>query len=167
MRASGFTGKIVFLTASKDYGVESYQVKAYFYLLKPVNTQDVAKLLNEIKNSAQAEDTAEIKIETRNLTRFVHFYEISFVEVKNKNVYIRLLDGNEIVIFTSLGEILPQLMEDGRFAQCHRSYVVNIDAVTQIHGKEITLRCGGKVPVSRSYKEFNKQYFMRVFGEGK
>ncbi|MCL2184980.1 MAG: LytTR family DNA-binding domain-containing protein [Treponema sp.] len=162
MRAEGFGGKIVFLTTSKDYGVESYQVKAYFYLLKPINTKDVVRLLNEIKNTSPIEDNAGIKIETRNLTRFVYFYEISFVEVINKNVYFRLLDGSEIVIFASLGDILPQLTSDGRFAQCHRSYVVNIDAVTQIRGKEIILRCGRKVPISRSYKEFSDQYYMRV-----
>jgi len=162
MRAEGFNGKIVFLTTSKDYGVESYQVKAYFYLLKPVNTEDVIRLLNEIKNASQNEDTSGIKIETRNITRFVYFYEISFVEVINKNVYFRLLDGSEIVIFASLSELLPQLAADGRFAQCHRSFVVNLDAITQIHGKEVFLRCGRKVPISRSYKEFDNQYFMRV-----
>jgi len=171
MRAGGFNGKIVFLTASRDYGVESYQVKAYSYLLKPVKEDDVNKLLNEIINDASDDDAAQLKqragmkIETRNMTRFVYFCEISFVEVINKNVYFRLLDGSEVVIFASLGDVLPQLTADGRFAQCHRSYVVNIDAVAQIHGKEIILRCGRKVPISRSYKEFNDQYFMRVMGK--
>jgi len=164
MRNAGFTGKIVFLTTSKDYGVESYQVKAYFYLLKPFNTEVVLKLLNEIKNDESVKDTAGIKIETKNVARFIHFYEISFVEVINKNVYFRLLDGSEVVIFASLSDILPQLNADGRFAQCHRSYVVNIDAVTQIRGKEITLRCGRKVTISRSYKDFSDLYFKRGMG---
>ena len=165
MRMSGFNGKIVFLTTSNDYGVESYQVNAYFYLLKPVTAEGIARLLDEIQNTSAARDTAGIKIETRNITRFVYFHEISFVEVINKNVYFRLQDGGEIVIFASLSEILPKLAADGRFAQCHRSFVVNIDAVTQIRGKEIILRCGRKLPISRSYKEFNDLYFMRVMGK--
>jgi len=45
----------------KRYLVESYQVKAYFYLLKPVNAQDAVKLLNEIKNNELDKDTAGIK----------------------------------------------------------------------------------------------------------
>ena len=173
MRKAGFSGKIVFLTNSRDYGAESYQVKAYSYLLKPIKTEDVLKLLNQIANSASVEDTAQlkkrtgIKIETRNMTRFVHFYEISFAEVINKNVYFRLLDGSEIVIFTSLNDVLPQLTADGRFAQCHRSYVVNMDAIAQIHGKEIILKCGRKVPISRSYNDFNSKYFTHTFGEEK
>jgi len=165
MRAEGFGGKIIFLTASKEYGVESYQVKAFFYLLKPVNEEDVARLLNEIKNKLIFEDTAGIKIETRNMTRFVYFHEISFVEVINKNVYFRLLDKSEIVIFTSLNEVLPLLTSDERFAQCHRSYVVNLDAVSQISGNEIFLQCGRKAPISKSFKEFGDLYFRRVMGK--
>jgi len=173
MRAANFYGKIVFLTASREYGVESYQVKAYSYLIKPVNTEDVTKLLNEIKNNSSIEDAplpeqrAGMKVETRNMTRFVHFYEISFVEVINKNVYFRLMDGSEIVIFASLSDVLPQLMADGRFAQCHRSFVVNMDAITQIRGKEIFLRCGKKAPISRNHKEFSQLYFKRIFAGDK
>jgi len=191
MRAAGFNGKIIFLTASGDYGVESYQVKAYFYLLKPVNTEDISKLLREIINDTQNEDVsllehhallkkrtllkrqaqikqrAGIKIETRNMTRFVYFNQISFVEVINKNVYFRLMDRSEIVIFASLNDVLPQLMADRRFAQCHRSFVVNMDAIAQIQGKEILLRCGRKAPISRGFNDFNGQYFDRVFSEDK
>jgi len=171
MRAAGFDGKIVFLTSSKDYGVESYQVNAYYYLLKPVNAKHVAKLLKEINNIESNKDTlmrtqqrAGMKIETRNMTRFVYFYEISFVEVINRNVYFHLLDGSEIVLFATLSEILPQLIADGRFAQCHRSYVVNMDTISQIRGNEIFLQCGGKTPISKSYKEFSDLYFKRVMG---
>jgi len=158
MRAAGFKGKIVFLTTSKEYGVESYQVKAYSYLLKPIKAADVVKLFNEMKKNPAAADTAGIKIETRNITRFIYFYEISFVEVINKNVYFRLLDGNEIVIFASLSELLPQLTADERFAQSHRSYVVNMDSVSQIQGKEIIFKCGRKAPISRSFKSFCDLY---------
>jgi len=168
MRTANFNGKIVFLTTSKEYGVESYQVKAYSYLLKPVNTNEVARLLHEINNgtyedTAQLKQRAGIKIETRNMTKFIYFYEISFVEVINKNVYFRLFDGSDVVLFASLNDFLPQLMEDGRFAQCHRSFVVNMDAITQIRGKEIIFRCGRRAPISRNHKEFSKMYFMRIF----
>jgi len=164
MRSAGFNNKIIFLTTSNDYGAESYQVKAYFYLLKPVKTEEVARLLNEIKSGAPDGDSAGIKIVTRKVTEFLYFKDISFVEVINKNVYFRLLDGGEIVIFASLGDVLPQLTADGRFAQCHRSFVVNLDAITQIHGKEIMLRCGRKVSISRSYKGFCDLYFKHGMG---
>ena len=171
LRNANFNGKIVFLTTSKDYGVESYLVKAYFYLLKPVKKEDVERLLNEIQNDSHI-DVAQlkqrgIKVGTRNMTRIIYFYEISFVEVINKNVYFRLLDGSDIAIFASLGEILPQLTADERFAQCHRSFVVNMDAITQIKGKEIYLQCGRNIIISRNYKEFSNLYLKYIFAGDK
>ncbi|MCL1911997.1 MAG: LytTR family DNA-binding domain-containing protein, partial [Leptospirales bacterium] len=166
LRAANFNGKIIFLTTSNEYGSESYQVKAYSYLLKPINVPDVAGLLSEIINSPP-DDTqkrqAGIKIEARNMTRFVYFHEISYVEVIDKNVYFRLLDGNKIMIYASLKDILPQLMADDRFSQCHRSFVVNMDAIKQIQGKEIIFKCGRKAPISKNYSDFNKHYSKWIF----
>ena len=172
MRDANFKGKIVFLTSSNDYGVESYQVKAYFYLLKPVSKEDIKRLLDEIKYAPPADNSLKrqsqlkqggIKVETRNMTRLITFNEISYVEVINKNVFFRLLDGSDIVIFASLSELMPQLIADGRFAQCHRSFVVNMDAIMQISGKEIFLQCGRKTFISRGYKEFSNQYLKHIF----
>jgi len=160
-----FSGKIVLLSNSKDYGIESYQVKAFSYLLKPFNKKNIENVLHEILEVKKNEDKAGLPVTTRNMTKFLFFHEISFVEVMRNNVYFHLLNGEDIVITAALSDVLPQLTADGRFAQCHRSYVVNMDAIMQINGKEVYLRCGRKTPISRSYKEFNDQYFMRVMGK--
>ena len=165
MRDVNYNGKIVFLSTSNDYGIESYQVKAYSYLLKPINASDTEKILNEIKNLSYHEDTAGIKLSTRNLVKFLYFHEISFIEVIGHKVFFRLLNGTELALNVTFSEILPQLLADSRFAQCHRSYVVNMDAVSQISGREIYLKCGIKVPLSRAYKDLIRQYFIHVFGE--
>ena len=167
MRSANYNGKIVFLSTSSDYGIESYQVKAYSYLLKPVKTGEVLRILQEIKNLSYTEDTAGIKLSARNMSKFLYFHEIAFIEVSGHTVYFRLLDGTELALNVAFNTILPQLLADGRFAQCHRSYVVNMDAVSQINGREIILRCGRKAPLSRSYKEFNGKYFMHIFGDEK
>ncbi|MCL2208878.1 MAG: LytTR family DNA-binding domain-containing protein [Treponema sp.] len=165
LRDAKFSGKIIFLTTTKEYGVESYQVKAYSYLLKPAEAVQIADILNEIKNLSDIEDNCGISITTRNLIRFLYFREISLVEVIKHNVFFRLLDGKDIEVYTTLNEIMPKLMDDSRFAQCHRSFVINMDAISKIHGKEIFLRCGRKAPISRSYKEFGDRYFMRIMGK--
>ena len=155
---------IVFLTASNDYAAEAFEVGAFFYLLKPPDKRKVIKILNDIDAKKKSVDTAGIPVITRNTSRFLLFREISFIEVIQNKVYFRLLDGSETVLHSTFGEVLPQVMADGRFAQCHRSYVVNIDAITQIRSKEIILRCGRKVPIARSYKGFSDLYFKRGMG---
>jgi len=164
LRKANYSGEIVFLSTSNDYAAEAFEVGAFFYLVKPPNAQKVAKVLNDIAESKKSADTAGIPISTSKITEFLRFREISFIEVINNKVYFRLLDGREIVLYCTLNEVLPQLLADERFAQCHRSYVVNMDAITQIHGKEIIFKCGRKAPVSRSYKEFNDFYLRRGMG---
>jgi two-component SAPR family response regulator len=45
LRAQGFEGPIVFLSSSKEYGPESYEVNAAGYLEKPVTADKISILL--------------------------------------------------------------------------------------------------------------------------
>ena len=161
---ANYNGKIIFLTTSKDYGPESYQVKAFSYLLKPYTKKDIENILHEIQEIKKSEDKAGLPVTTRNMSKFLFFHEISYIEVMRNIVYFHLLNGEDIGITATLKEVLPQL--DGRFTQCHRSFMVNLDAITQVHGKEIILKCGSKLPIARNNRDFNEKYFRRLFGEG-
>ena len=163
MRKAHYTGEIVFLTTTKEYAVDSYDVKARSYLLKPPNAVKVAQILHEIEDMQKSADTAGIPIMTRTMKRFLYFHEISFVEVMGKKVYFRLLDGSDVEITAALNEILPKFIEDSRFIQCHRSYVVNMNAVSRIQGKEVFFRCGRKAPITHNNTDFDKQYTKWLF----
>ena len=54
LRQDGYTGFIVFLSASKDYGPESYKVKAFNYLLKPISISDIREILRELSDAQSA-----------------------------------------------------------------------------------------------------------------
>lgn len=45
--------KIVFLTSSPEFAVESYQVKAHNYILKPVSKEKLYHMLDELINEEQ------------------------------------------------------------------------------------------------------------------
>jgi DNA-binding LytR/AlgR family response regulator len=165
MREAGFTGEIVFLTSTNEYASESYTVNAFSYLLKPPKMVNVAQVLAKIQKKRESADTAGIPIASKSLKRFLLFREISHVEVLRNDVHFRLLDGSEIAVRAPLSEFLPKLMEDRRFTQCHRSFVLNMDAVASINGMEVLMRCGRKVPVSKKYTEFANHYFNWAFGK--
>jgi DNA-binding LytR/AlgR family response regulator len=164
LREEKYKGEIVFLTATNEYASESYEVRAHSYLIKPPNAHSIAQILHEIENVQKSADTAGIPIVTRTMTRFLFFHEISYVEVIGKKVYFHLLDGSDIEITATLSEVLPIFLVDKRFAQCHRSYIINMNAISYIQDKEIFFRCGKKAPVSKNYAEFDKQYIKWVFG---
>ena len=167
LRAEKYQGEIVFLTTTNEHAAESYQVGAYDYLLKPPNAHNIAKILRGITDAQKATDTAGIPIETRTLTRFLFFHEISHVEVMGKKVYFYLINDGCIEINATFSDLLPIFLADRRFAQCHRSYLINMDAVSYIQGRDVFFRDGKKAPISRNYAEFDNQYIKWVFSKEK
>ena len=163
LRRDQYSGEIVFCTTTNEYASESYEVEAFSYLLKPPNALSVAGILREIEGIRKKADTAGIHIQTRNLIRFLLFHEISYVEVIGRKIYFRLLGGGEIAVNATFGEIASVLLEDKRFAQCHRAYIVNMDEVSHIEDNVVSLRCGRKALISNVFAGFRKKYCAWIF----
>jgi DNA-binding LytR/AlgR family response regulator len=158
MREEGFTGQIVFLSSSKEYGPEAFQVKALDYLLKPPRPENVRNILKKLVNNQKNDDSDGIIIKVSKIARHILFRELSHVEVIRHYVYIRLTNGEEIKMYGTLGEYTSQLLDDRRFAQCHRSYIVNMSEIASIDDREIIMRCGKNIPVSKSYPDLKKKF---------
>jgi len=163
LRKDGFTGEIIFLSSSNDYAQQSYNVKAFSYLLKPPEPDRIKDLLKELVLSQKDENANSILIKTAGIMKSVPLCRISHVEVIQHKVYFRLTDGSEYEVYTTFGKISPVLMADPRFVQCHRSYIVNMDDITEITEKEITLSKGKKIPLTRSYRNARSTFFKWTF----
>jgi len=157
------TCEIVFLTTSNEFASESFEVKVFSYLLKPSEPQKIANILQEIVDAKKTADITGIFITTKTMTKFLYFREVSFIEVINNKVYFRLIDGTEITIISSLNAILPQIIEDKRFAQCHRSFVINMDDINKIEDNHVLMKSGKRLPISRTHAGFCDQYIEYIF----
>lgn len=61
LRLIGDSGKIIFLTSSLEYAVASYDVEAFYYMLKPVDRQKLFRILDRaVGLISQGDDTLEI-----------------------------------------------------------------------------------------------------------
>ena len=158
MRTSGYSGEIVFLSSSREYGPETYTVKAFSYLIKPLIPEAVREILKKLENKKKEADVHSILIKVSKTMRNVLYQEISHIEVMNHYVYFRLTDGEEIEIYATFHDIAEQLLSDSRFVQCHRSYIVNMDDIDRIDGRVITMRNGKRIPHSRNYPDIKKKF---------
>ena len=48
LRSMGYGGKIIYLTSSEEYAIDSYSVRAFNYILKPVDKKIMFNVLDEI-----------------------------------------------------------------------------------------------------------------------
>ena len=156
--------KIVFLTSSPEFAVESYSVRADNYLLKPVNTDRLLSCLRE--------EIAEVRMRERCLVvkgaSSVHrlfLHNIEYVEAQNKGVLFALADGQKLKSSEPMYVYEDQLFMGDDFVKCHRSYVVNIFHVSTYGAGEIRMRSGCRIPISRGcQKDFEAAYFSMIFG---
>jgi DNA-binding LytR/AlgR family response regulator len=157
--------KIIFLTSSPEFAVESYAVDAYYYFLKPVTAEKLFPILDELLLEAQRAENAFCIKSASGLTR-IPFHKLEFLEVINKKLYFHLGDGSVKVISGSLSDYETALLGREEFIKVHRSCIVNMECIHELNAKELLTFAKQSVPVSRLlYGQVREAYMQFLFGE--
>lgn len=170
---------VVFTTAYDEFAVKAFEVSALDYLLKPVSSEELARVMEKVQEK-QNHDLFNQKFEF--LLKHIHrgdprfrtivvptMESLDFIEV---DTIIRCeADSNYTRIFRTEGKTLMvsktlksfEKMVDGMgFFRVHNSHLVNVRFIKQfLRGEKGTLilKDGTCLPVSRSRKlEFLKNF---------
>lgn len=154
---------IIFLTSSKEFAIESYEVKAFYYLLKPVVREKFFPVMDDfLKTLRFQKDTVTVHTATG-------FYKIAvddvdYLEAQNKQVLAHMTNGKTIEIREQFSTCENVFLPDNGFFRCHRSYIVNLNHVEQFTKTEIRTNQNAKIPISRNnYMAFKDAYFNYMF----
>jgi DNA-binding LytR/AlgR family response regulator len=163
LREAGFAGEIIFLTASNNFAHESYNVKAFDYLLKPVNYERLKNVMNALQILRKNIGNKGIFVKMHRFLRFIAFRDISSIEAHFHYVCITMADNTIIETQSSFGEMEKGLLIDNRFAKCHRSHIVNLDEAITIKQEKIIMKSNKEIPISRSYPYVKEEVFKWIF----
>ena len=188
----GRRAHLVFVTAYDHYAVQAFAQGALDYLLKPVeaarladtvsrlqerlqssrpaiNTelllQQLSEQLEKMRDGGRNETLRWIRAQAGKTVRVIAIEDVDFLRSDAKYTIVGWRDGKrptEAVVRTPLKELLDQLDPD-RFAQVHRSVVVNLRAISQVvrhdnETAEIHLKGRAEIlPVSRNYLHLFRQ----------
>ena len=156
--------EIVFLTSFREYAYQSYSVKAYDYLLKPVQEERLFDLLEQFQLK---ETNAEACICVQTVRGFfrIPYAQLSFLEVYQKKLYFHLADKQIRVVAGSMTEYEVDLLSRTEFAKIHRSYIVNLNQVSALSPDGCLLFSGENLPISRLlYHRVQDRYMSHLFG---
>lgn len=164
IRQSDKSVKIVFLTHSSEYAVDSYSVKANNYLLKPLDTTALFRCLTELSEEI-ALQSKYLTIRSVTAVHRVMLQDIEVIEAHQKHTLLSLSNGSVIEAIEPLYFFEEKLLADVEFYKCHRSYIVNLYRIKTYTQNELLMRCGYRIPISRSaHKNFENTYFSLLFG---
>lgn len=158
---------IIFTTAYSEYALDSYEVDAIDYLVKPIEADRFRKsvdkaisyhtlLMNEEKEKIEdiTEDFFFVKSERKYLK--VSYKDILFVEGLKDYVVIHL-KGKRIITKMSL-RMMQELLPDRIFFRINRSYIVNLQHIDSFDNNDIFI-ADQEIAIGNGYRDSFFQIF--------
>lgn len=152
---------IIFITAYPQYALESFEVDALDYLVKPVRIERLLKAINKAENYLsllQKNSDEGIAIVENNYVfikadrKFVKIYfsDIFFIEGLKDYVIIHT-DGKKVLTAMNIKTIFFQL-PTRNFARVSKSYIINTDHITAVDTNMVYLK-DEEIPIGNNFKE--------------
>lgn len=152
LRDLGSRAAIIYLTVSPEYALDSYEVEAFHYLIKPVGPARLFSVLDKAVQSLEKRRAACITVKTRAGLSLAPLDQIVYVELSGRTARYHLSGGaclESVTLRGSFQEETAPLLAHARFFPCGASFVVNLFYVTAVEKKFLLLDGGRQVPLPR------------------
>jgi hypothetical protein len=150
LRQTAIPSPIIFTTAYDEYAIQAFKYNSFDYLLKPINSEELAEAINKVRRRTLSDTHGEdmrrlVEYMYRNNYRYrerfllpyrdgdisVQVKNISHIALKERTTLIFLNDGASMNISYSLDELESQLNPD-IFFRANRQYLLHIDSIRNV-----------------------------------
>jgi DNA-binding LytR/AlgR family response regulator len=154
--------KIIFISSSKEYYPQAYEVFAFNYILKPFDKERLYAVLDRAIEELGRENACKISFSYKSASYSVDCRDILYIESRDKLLLFHLADGSVLQTYWRLDEVIKELPKQ-TFIRCHQSFIVNISHITEM--SENYFRIGQvMIGISRKYgKSAKDQYYAYLF----
>lgn len=136
---------LIFATTSQDHGMDSFEVRASDYLVKPFQEENVAASLDWFFSHIP-EPLRLLSVYSEGEWQKIALSSILYVDVYGHQARVHTLRG-ELVTRRGLDE-LETAIDSRDFLRCHRSFLVNLNHVERIEGSDFRMDDQSLVPIS-------------------
>lgn len=171
---------VIFTTAYTEYAVESYELNAVDYLVKPFSYERFSKAVNKAiaVKYGEYKTAPDVQPPQASGTPAIHpaVEDVLFVRSEGKLVkinldkltyieslkdYLQLFLGKErYIVHGTMKNLEEQLKGIPSFVRISKSHIVNLQYITEVDGNMI--RLGNiAIPIGKTYKEHIHQYLNR------
>lgn len=146
--------RVVLVSGFEDYALEAFEAAAFDYLLKPVDRARLRKTLERLLQE-EPTPTSKVAVPTEDHVVLVDPSEILYVQAQGENCRVVTRTGT-LDARCNVGQLVRRL-PPAQFLRVHRSFVVNLDCVREVHpyfSGTLLLKLdddrGTEIPVSRT-----------------
>ncbi|WP_439553444.1 LytR/AlgR family response regulator transcription factor [Flavobacterium macrobrachii] len=167
------TAQIIFITAHEQYAIKAFRFSALDFLLKPVDPEELQKVIAKLKNVIDKSDSAahidllleNIRKKVDNFKRIalsnsdgIHLFDVSdIIRCESEDNYTKFYIKNNkpILISKTLKEYEELLAEHG-FERIHQSHLINIAYLKSYIKKDggyVVMADNSNLPISQRKKD--------------
>jgi two-component system LytT family response regulator len=162
--------KVIFITAYEEYAVKAFKFSAVDYILKPVNSIELAEAVNKVAatklaadpgvtvlktNHNSVKESKKIVLKTLDSIYAVNIKDIVRCESDTGYTTFHMENGESIMVSTTLKDY-DELLADFGFFRIHQSHLINMDFFTKYKktdGGFAVMKNGAEIPVSMRKKD--------------
>uniref|UniRef100_UPI0040498BFF LytR/AlgR family response regulator transcription factor n=1 Tax=Flavobacterium sp. TaxID=239 RepID=UPI0040498BFF len=167
------TSHIVFITAHEEYAIKAFRFSALDFLLKPVDPEELQKVIMKIKEVLNQHDSfahidlliENIRKKTNHFNKIalstsdgIHLFEISdIIRCESEDNYTRFFikDSKSILISKTLKEY-EELLVSHQFERIHQSHLINLSYLKSYIKKDggyVVMTDNSHLPISQRKKD--------------
>lgn len=168
------TFETVFVTAYNQYAIDALNNHAAYYLMKPINIDELIKAVEYVTEIRKKEDALEDQVLTPKLTKvdgkitlpqqdgFQILNVADILYCKADDNYTEIYLENKKILVSKTLKYFEEALSKFAFARIHKSYVVNVNEVVKYRkgkGGSVVVSNGKELLVSASKKKDLLAYF--------
>ena len=168
---------VVFVTAFKDYALRAFNASAVYYVLKPIDIEELQIAVDKLKEAKQnfsahpdnynvyynsLRDLSQALLKNKPSNRItishtkgmkiVEDETISHLEASGNCTLLYFTDGTRYLDTRTL-KTYENMLDPSRFIRIHKSHIINLDRLTEYiteDGHFAVLKGGVRIPVARN-----------------
>ncbi len=157
-RASG--NILIFVSSSREYVFDAYDVEAFQYLLKPVDDKKLKNVLQKAILKTENHSQEFMIVSKGRQKKKLFLDDIYYFEIKGRIIDVHGTEGI-FSYYGKIGELEGKLSGKG-FFRCHKSYLINLKRVDGYNRQEVILENGENIVIAKRRYETFCQEILKV-----
>lgn len=150
--------RLVFITTTTEFAVDSYDVDSSWYLVKPYSYDKLSQALARC-GADYLEQNQCLAIPGKQGGQKLLLHQIVWTEYINRQICVHLENGEELYIRMRQSEFADRLLVYPYFCDCMKGLLVNLEFVEKLDGHCFLLKNGQILPISRlKYQNVREKY---------
>lgn len=155
--------RIAFITSSREFAIEAFEIRAVHYLLKPVSAENSRELLERLALGEKKEEPVFTFNSGKNSIQLKQ-EDVVMVESYSHGVLVYKRGREEPYWFRMLFIDVEQQASEHYFAKANRGILVNLRDVEKIEKQSCYMQDGRYISISRRHmSDFKKAYVNYLF----